>query len=40
MSQFTSVLLAASPCIVTLTLFGIMLYLDDKQRKEDKNLDI
>jgi hypothetical protein len=40
MQPITSVILAASPCIVTLVLFSVMLYLDDKQRKEDKNLDI
>jgi hypothetical protein len=40
MQSLTSVLIAASPCIITLILFGVMLYVDDKQRKEDKNLDI
>jgi hypothetical protein len=40
MQSFVSVLIAASPCIVTLILFGVMLYVDDRQRKEDKNLDI
>jgi hypothetical protein len=35
MQPITSVILAASPCIVTIILFGVMLYIDDKQRKED-----
>ena len=35
MQELKSVLIAASPCIAILILFGTMLYIDDKNRKEN-----
>ena len=37
MQELKCVLIVASPCIAILILFGTMLYLDNKNRKE--NLD-